>query len=132
MGQNMLAGAGKRARCGGVQAEKQEAAQKVSEQPQPSHEPEAKQAPAQESEAASAPKRPRKRGQGESYTDIPNSQVCHLSDVTCTFLPSLHVASVSAQHSAYGRIVAAGGYPSALHPAQHSERYVGQCRSGKS
>ena len=48
----------------------------------PSHEPEAKQAPVQESEAASAPQRPRKRGQGESYTDIPNSQVCNLSDAT--------------------------------------------------
>ena len=82
MGQNILAGDGKRTRRGGVQAEKQEAAQKVSQQPQPSHEPEAKQAPAQESEAASAPQRPRKRGQGESYTDIPNSQVCNLSDAT--------------------------------------------------
>ncbi len=71
-----------------MQDEKQEAAEKVAEQPQPSHKEEPKQAPQaeqapqeqepeleQKSEAASQPARPHKRGQGERYTDIPNSQV---------------------------------------------------------
>ena len=67
-----------------VQDEKQEAADKVAEQPQPSHKEEPQQAPQaqqaqqepeQKSEAASQPARPHARGQGERYTDIPNSQV---------------------------------------------------------
>ena len=66
------------------QEDKHEKAEKVAQQPQPSHQEKPKEAPqaqqterAQEpkSEAASQPQRPRKRGQGERYTDIPNSQV---------------------------------------------------------
>lgn len=67
-----------------MQDKKQKAAEKVAEQPQPSHKEEPEQAPQaqqapqepeQKSEAASQPARPHKRGQGERYTDIPNSQV---------------------------------------------------------
>ena len=57
-----------------LQEEKQVAAKEVSQQPQPSQPPE--QPPQQsESDAAAPPQRPLRRGQGESYTDIPNSQV---------------------------------------------------------
>ena len=57
-----------------VQEEKQAAAKEVSQQPQPSHPPE--QPPQQsENDAAAPPQRPLRRGQGEKYTDIPNSQV---------------------------------------------------------
>lgn len=50
----------------------------MSQQPQPSHLPEQ---PPQESEtdAATPPKRPLRHGQGEKYTDIPNSQVLVLT-----------------------------------------------------
>ena len=69
-----------------MQEEKQETAEKLAEQPQPSHQEQLKEAPqaqqAQQpkseepkSEAASQPQRLHKRGQGERYTDIPNSQV---------------------------------------------------------
>ena len=56
----------------------------MSKQPQPSHKPEPKEMPKEapqakqpKSDAVAPPQRPQKRGQGERYTDIPNSQVLH-------------------------------------------------------